>query len=123
HVSYAQSATATPIPIATEGTDDSAAPIAPDISPPEVDSTATINNAESTIEPEATAAIGDEEVTEAPIDTNICPIAIQDSFTAIEILCSDISNGEACIGNGTVESVFGADVGNSFSQANDRVAL
>lgn len=120
----AQDSEPTSIPVLPASTEDSAAPSAPDIAPPVVPQT---NNAESTVEPEATAVVdpdGDDTPLELPINTEgLCPVAVQDSFTATEILCSDISSGEACIGNGTVDSVFGADVGASFSQANDRVQL
>ena len=42
---YAQDATATPIPVLPESTEDSAAPLAPDIAPPVVDDTNTAENA------------------------------------------------------------------------------
>ncbi len=119
----AQDTEPTSIPILPESTEDSAAPTAPDIAPPVVPQT----NPESTVEPEATAVVepeGDDEPVEIPFNTEaVCPIAVEDSFTATEILCSDISSGEACIGNGTVDSVFGADVDANFSQSNDRVQL
>lgn len=121
-VSYAQDATATPIPILADSTEDSAAPLAPDIAPPVVDDTTT----DTAVEPEATEAVGvDSGVSiEAPANIGpVCPVSIENSFTATEILCADMTSGEACLGNGTVDSTFGADVAGSFSQANDRVQL
>lgn len=118
-VSYAQDASPTQIPIVGESTDDSAAPLAPDIAPPTVDETTTTDTA---VEPEATDAVGVDSGVSIEVPAgSVCPVSIENSFTATEILCSDMASGEACLGNGTVDSTFGADVAGSFSQANDRV--
>lgn len=123
----AQDSEPTSIPVLPATTDESAAPSAPNnIAPPVVSDT---TSAESTIEPEATAEIDSSSDTSTPIEQSndlveqLCPVAVEDSFTATEILCSDVASGEACIGNGRVDSVFNADVGTAFSQANDRVQL
>ncbi|MGJ3240306.1 MAG: hypothetical protein ACFE0Q_16485 [Anaerolineae bacterium] len=118
----AQDTEPTPMPVLPEASeDDSAAPVAPGIEPPVI----TDPGDDNAPLPEAT-----EAVDEAPADTSddipassgdTCPAGIQDSFNAVEILCSDITSGEACIGNGTVESVLSADLDQSFAQANDRV--
>lgn len=122
-ISYAQDSTPTQIPVLPDATEDSAAPLAPDIAPPAVDDT---TNTDTTGEAEATEAVeaSDTSEVEAPVNTGpVCPTNIDNSFTATEILCSDIASGEACLGNGTVDSTFGADVAGSFSQANDRVQI
>jgi len=121
---FAQDATATPIGVAPEATeDDSAAPSLPD-NFPSVDQPED-TSPESTVEAEATAAVdGETAAPEISVDAiQSCPVAIQESFTAVEILCSDVTSGEACVGNGTVDSVFGADVDSAFSQANDRTQI
>lgn len=122
--SFAQDVTPTPIGIEAEATeDDSAAPTLPDNFPSVEQAEDT--NPESTAEAEATEAVdGEETAPEVSIDAvQSCPVAIQDSFTAVEILCADVASGEACIGNGTVDSIFGADVDNAFAQANDRTQI
>lgn len=118
----AQDSEPTSIPILPATTEESAAPSAPNsISPPVVPNS---TGAESTVEPEATAVVNpDDDSSSVEVPTNICPVAVEDSFTATEILCSDVASGEACVGNGRVDSVFNADLGTAFSQANDRVEL
>lgn len=109
--------TPTNIPILGEETEESSAPTGPNIVPPTI-------SAETTSEPVATRVPGAETTEDALTGASVCPIAVQEAFTATEILCTDIASGEACIGNGTVDSVFGADVeGLNFSQSNDRVRL
>lgn len=110
----------TPIPVLPEETEDSAAPSAPGIAPPVVVQPVIA----TTEEPEATAEPSVDTPSEITVNTApVCPAAVQDAFTATEILCSDVGSGEACIGNGSVESDFGADVSSAFAQANDRVRL
>jgi uncharacterized protein YgiM (DUF1202 family) len=118
----AQDTSPTAIPVLPDSTQESAAPEVPDIAPPVISGDRTQET-----QAEATAAVEDsvqETVATVVETTAICPVAVQDSFTATEILCTGLSSGEACIGNGNVDAVFGADIsGISFSQANDRVRL
>lgn len=114
----------TPIPVLPDDTDDSAAPLAPNVVAP-IDVEVDEPDAESTEDPQATPVVGDDNQASdvSPIQSDVCPIGVQDSFTAVEILCSDVTSGEACIGNGTVNATFGAEVESSFSQSNDRVQI
>lgn len=106
---------ATQIPIVT--TED---PNSGEIAPPTVegsDNTAP----EATSQPEGTEAV-------SQIDTNVinssCPVAVQDAFTATELICTGLAAGEGCIGNGSVSTTFGAEVeGLDFASPNDRVRL
>ncbi|MGB7341628.1 MAG: SH3 domain-containing protein [Phototrophicaceae bacterium] len=121
--SYAQDTDPTPIPVLPETTNDSAAPLAPNVPlPPDVQ-VATPDSSDPIAE--ATQAVGEDvsapEI--APTQSDVCPIGVQDSFTAVEILCSDVASGEACIGNGTVNATFGAEVASSFAQSNDRAQI
>lgn len=117
----AQDTEPTAIPVLPASTEESGAP---EIAPPDISGSGdTVQQNEA----EATEAVGEPstDTVEAPIEIiSTCPLAVQDSFTATEIFCTGLSSGEACIGNGHVEAVFGADVsGVSFSQVNDRVRL
>ncbi|MEM9955336.1 MAG: hypothetical protein AAF846_27280 [Chloroflexota bacterium] len=118
--SYAQDSEPTSIPILPDATEDSAAPVAPIVAPPSVEQPQPLP--ESTADPEATPAV-DTPAEEVAIDTNVCPIGVDDSFTAVEILCTDTASGNSCIGNGTVNASFSGSIEGTFSQANDRVAL
>lgn len=116
-VVFAQDTSPTEIPVLPETTQESAAPQAPDVAPPNVSS-----DASQALVPEATEAV--ETATETTIAETVCPVAVQDSFTATEILCEGLTSGEACVGNGVVDALFGADVsGLSFSEPADRVRL
>jgi uncharacterized protein YgiM (DUF1202 family) len=104
----------TQIPIFPDTTEESAAP---GIEAPDTPITNQL--------PEATA---DPESTESVLDTvttvSTCPVAVQDAFTATELICTGLASGEGCIGNGSVDATFGAEVtGLSFADPNDRVRL
>lgn len=76
--------------------------------------------AESTEEAIATSAPD----TSLPASTDVCPTLVQDSFSAVEIVCSGLTSGEGCIGNGTVESVLDAEIaGIQFAAPGDRISL
>lgn len=131
-VSMAQDATPTPIPAqGEEDTSDSAAPAANievTVAPTAIGNTETETDTDAAA-PESTAVPEATDTVSEPVDTlanaaPVCPIGVQDAFTATEILCSDLASGEACIGNGTVAAVFGNAADNTgFAQSNDRATL
>lgn len=101
--------TPTPIPVDVGAEDDSAAPSLEGVVPPE---------ATESVEA-GTTSIGDV-VPSGPV----CPTLVQESFTATEFVCESVTTGEACIGNGTVESIFGAaDTGATFANPGDTTRL
>lgn len=50
------------------------------------------------------AAANDTSDAPAATDSDTCPTLVQEGFTATEFVCESITSGQACIGNGTVQS-------------------
>lgn len=115
--------TATPsptnIPVLGEPTDESGAPAlegAPVLSTqdPAQNQVATPTSA---LQTESTA-----EAAAPVIDAPTCPTLIEESFTAVEQVCTGLTSGDACIGNGTIEGVSSIE-GLQFSQPGDIARL
>lgn len=102
----------TNIPILGEPTDESGAPAlegAPVLSTqdPAQNQVATPTSA---LQPESTA-----EAADPVVDGSTCPTLVEESFTAVEQVCTGLTAGDACIGNGTIEGVSSIE-GLQFSQ-------
>jgi uncharacterized protein YgiM (DUF1202 family) len=64
-------------------------------------------------------APGAETTAEVPVaDSPTCPTLVEESFTALEQVCTGLSTGDACIGNGTIEGTSSID-GLQFAQPGD----
>lgn len=138
----AQGNAPTPTPIAVQGEEDTS-----DNAAPGVGVEVTIPIIEQTEEPieepvtdEAVETDADNVTVEESAETEdvaapadvpdvadaapVCPIGVQDAFTATELLCGDLASGEACIGNGSVNAIFGNAADNTgFIGSGDRTTF
>ncbi|MEL6406737.1 MAG: SH3 domain-containing protein [Chloroflexota bacterium] len=131
----AQGEAPTSTPISVQGEDDDSGNAAPG-----VDIVVTVSAVEVTEEADTETVTDDEtavESTPAPESAEdvaapdtigdaapVCPVGVQDAFTATELLCGDLASGEACIGNGSISAVFGNEAANTgFSSSGDRTIL
>lgn len=109
--------TTTPIPI--EGATDEAG--APALQVPTLQATQTTPTpvTPGAAVPEATAELGEA----TPLaQGSTCPTLVQESFTAVEQICTGLASGEACLGNGTV-SFTSTIEGLAFASPGDRAQL
>jgi uncharacterized protein YgiM (DUF1202 family) len=60
----------------------------------------------------------------APLANDACPTLVEEGFTAAELICSEVSGGEACIGNGVILATPRGEVeGFAFGQPGDITPL
>jgi len=83
-------------------------------------------SAQPTLPPVDSTATQDETPNEtddssSELTSGLCPSLVQDGFTATELVCPDLIDGEICVGNGLVVSA--PESANSFAQPGDRVVL